>query len=70
MIDRPPPAFSDHQMAILRRAAKALPPDRRDDFLSRVAKRLAPQPSDAAVALVINKVLDLTPREDCIISGR
>ncbi len=32
MIDRPPLAFSDHQFAMLRRAAKALPPDQRADL--------------------------------------
>ena len=61
MNERPPLAFSDHQFAMLRRAAKTLPADKRDDFLSRVAKQLAPEPSDFAVSWAINRVLDLTP---------
>jgi hypothetical protein len=67
MNDRPPLAFSDHQMDMLHRAAAALPVNHRGEFLSRVAKRLAPEPSDYAVARVINVVLDATPRNEDLI---
>jgi hypothetical protein len=67
MIDRPPLAFSDRQLALLRRAAAALPPDRRTKFLSSVAARLTPEPGDYAVATAIIKVLGIMPTRKDII---
>ena len=58
-----PLGLSDHQLAMLRRAAKTLPANRRGEFLSSVAKRLAPEPSDYAVSHAINRTLDLTPSD-------
>ena len=49
VIDRPPLAFSDHQLAMLRRAAKAVPIDKRDEFLvGRSTAPSVPEPSDYA----------------------
>jgi hypothetical protein len=46
---------------MVRRAAKTLPVDRRDEFLRSVAQMLAPEPSDGALSHAINRTLDLTP---------
>lgn len=56
-----PLGLTDHQLALVRRAAKAIPVVRRDDFLVAVARRLAPEPSDAAVEAAVNRQLDLVP---------
>ena len=56
-----PLALTEHQLACVRRAAKTVPVERRDEFLRSVAKRLATEPSDGAVSQAINRTLDLTP---------
>ena len=61
MINRPPVAFSDRRLALLRRTAAILPPDRRAKFLLSVAERLPPEPGDYAIATAIIKVLDIVP---------
>ena len=67
MIDRQPLGFSDYQLEMLRRALATLPPDRRDEFLTSLVRRLAPQPSDAAVSWAINKTLDLIPSDGAVL---
>jgi hypothetical protein len=56
-----PLALSDHQMSLVRRAAASLPVNARDGFLQDVARRLAAEPSDAAVMQAINSVFDRIP---------
>jgi hypothetical protein len=56
-----PLALSDHQMSLVRRAAAALPVNARDGFLQDVARRLADEPSDAAVAQAVNVTFDRVP---------
>jgi hypothetical protein len=54
-----PLALSDHQMSLVRRAAAAQPVNARDGFLQDVARRLADEPSDAAVSAAIDAELAL-----------
>lgn len=49
-----PLALSDHQLALVTRAASTLPPSKRDEFLRRLAERLGSEPSDMAVEAAIN----------------
>jgi hypothetical protein len=51
-------ALSDHQTRAIKRAAAALPLVARSEFLQHVAAQLAGRPSDAAVQIAINLVLD------------
>jgi hypothetical protein len=53
-----PIAFSDRQMQLIQRAAASLPVTARKEFLQQVSARLTPKPSDAAVAIAVNLVLD------------
>ena len=51
-------ALTEGQLHAIERAAAALPPAARSDFLVQVALQLSGQPSDAAVQVAINVVLD------------
>jgi hypothetical protein len=51
-------ALTDYQLYAIQRAAAALPYAVRSDFLQHVAAQLSGQPSDAAVQIAINLVLD------------
>jgi hypothetical protein len=51
-------AFSDRQMALLKRTAASLPVTTRHDFLRQVVARLTSPASDYAVQTAINVVLD------------
>jgi hypothetical protein len=53
-----PLSLTDRQMRLVQNAAKAVPVDRRDEFLQRLAKHLTPEPSDAAVVAALNAQLD------------
>jgi hypothetical protein len=63
VIDRPPLALSDFQMALVQRAAAAVPPHCRSEFLRGVARRLVAQPGDNAVSAAVNLQLNLVPHE-------
>jgi len=51
-------ALTDYQLYAIERAAAALPPAARSEFLAQVAAQLSGQPSDDAVQIAINLVLD------------
>ena len=51
-------ALTDYQLYAIERAAAALPPAARSDFLQQVARHLSGRPSDVAVQIAINLVLD------------
>jgi len=51
-------ALTDGQLHAIERAAAALQPAARSEFLVQVARHLSGQPSDAAVQVAINVVLD------------
>ena len=51
-------ALTDYQLRAIQRAAAALPPATRSEFLQHVAAQLSGQPSDDAVQIAINLVLD------------
>ena len=51
-------ALTDFQLHAIERAAAALPHADRSDFLAHVAAQLSGQPSDDAVQIAINLVLD------------
>ena len=51
-------ALSDKQLALLQRAAAALPVGERDHFLQSVAAHLSGQPTDDAVIAAINAAVD------------
>jgi len=53
-----PLALTDTQLRAIERAATALPPAARSDFLQQVARHLSGRPSDVAVMAAINLVLD------------
>ncbi len=53
--------LTDRQLELVHRAARALPIERRDAFLLALAKRLAPSPSDYAVAAAVIRELDIVP---------
>lgn len=53
-------ALTDRQLGLIKHAASALPVDQRDQFLRDIAKRLAGEPSDAAVAEAVNVTLNRT----------
>jgi hypothetical protein len=55
-----PLSLSDRQLYLLRQAAKAIPIQQRENWLSDVAKRLTGEPSDAAVMQAINVQYDRT----------
>ena len=56
-----PLALSDHQLDLIKQAARALPVSERDLFLQNVARHLAGEPSDGAIMQAINNVLDRVP---------
>ncbi len=60
MVDRPL-SLSDRQLALLQSAAGAVPTRSREQFLQRVTKHLAAEPSDAAVQAAVNAALDRVP---------
>ena len=51
-------ALTDGQLHAIERAAAALPPAARSDFLVQVARQLSGRPSDAAEQVANNVVLD------------
>ena len=51
-------ALSARQMELIQRHAAALPTALRDRFLCAVSDRLSSEPSDEAVAQVVNLALD------------
>lgn len=53
-----PLALTDHQLRLVTDAAKAVPVNRRDEFLQRLARHLTHKPSDAAVLAALNAQLD------------
>ena len=53
-----PLALTDRQLRLVQAAAKAVPAQRRDEFLQRLAAQLTSQPSDAAVQAALNAQLD------------
>jgi hypothetical protein len=53
-----PIGLSDRALALVQRHAAALPVDQRDVFQQDVAARLTDAPSDDAVAVAVNVVLD------------
>ena len=54
-------ALTDRQLRLITDAAKAVPVNRRDEFLQRLARHLTPEPSDAAVQSAVNAQLDALP---------
>ena len=56
-----PLGLTDHQIELIKRAAAAVPIEKRNDFLISLAKRLAPLPTDYAVMHAVNHQLNLTP---------
>jgi hypothetical protein len=54
----PPLSLTDRQMRLVQNAARAVPINRRDEFLQRIAQHLTPAPTDAAVAAALNAQLD------------
>jgi uncharacterized protein (DUF1778 family) len=62
-----PLGLSDFQIELVKRAAKAVPIEKRDEFLLSAPRHLAPEPSDFAVSVAVNRALDILPaREDSI----
>jgi hypothetical protein len=53
-----PLALSDHQLALVQRAARSLPLAQRDSFLQAVAAQLVGTPADHAVEEAVNAALD------------
>jgi len=51
-------ALTDGQLHAIERAAAALPPAERSEFLAQVARHLSGQPSDAAVQIAVNLAFD------------
>jgi hypothetical protein len=56
-----PLALTDRQLQLVKNAVRAVPVNARDGFLQDVARRLAAEPSDAAVMQAINVVFDRVP---------
>jgi hypothetical protein len=54
----PPLALTDRQMRLIQNAAQAVPVQRRDEFLQRLAAHLTAEPTDAAVSAALNAQLD------------
>lgn len=54
-------SLTDRQLQLVKNAARAMPVNARDGFLQDVARRLAHEPSDAAVMQAINSVFDRIP---------
>lgn len=59
-----PLGLSDFQIEFVKRAAKAVPVDKRDQFLLSVARHLAPLPSDSAVSEAVNRALNVMPSRE------
>src|SRR5262249_17026548 len=57
-IEIKPLSLTDRQLRLVQTAAKAVPVQRRDEFLQRLAAQLTSQPSDAAVQAALNAQLD------------
>jgi hypothetical protein len=55
---REPLALTDIQLHAIERAATALPPAARNEFLMHVALHLSGRPSDVAVQIAINLAFD------------
>jgi hypothetical protein len=55
----PPLALTDRQMGLIQHVARAVPIQYRDELLQRLARRLTPEPSDAAVLAALNIELDM-----------
>jgi len=53
-----PLALTDRQLRLVQNAAQALPVQRRDEFLQRLAAQLTSEPPDAAVQAALNAQLD------------
>jgi hypothetical protein len=53
----PPLSLTDHQLALIKQAAKYVSIDRRDEFLRGVASHLGAEPSDATVQAAIDTQL-------------
>ena len=51
-------ALTEGQLHAIERAAAALPPAERSEFLAQVARHLSGQPSDAAVQIAVNLAFD------------
>jgi hypothetical protein len=51
-------ALTEGQLHAIERAAAALPPAERSEFLAQVARHLSGRPSDVAVMAAINLVFD------------
>jgi hypothetical protein len=51
-------ALTDYQLYAIERAAAALPYAARSEFLAQVAAQLSGKPSDDAVQIAINLVMD------------
>jgi hypothetical protein len=54
-------SLSDRQLRLVQNAAKAIPANRRDEFLQKLAAHLTSDPSDAAVQAALNAQLDRLP---------
>jgi hypothetical protein len=61
MVEQRPLSLSDHQLALLQSAARAVPVRSREQFLQGVTRHLAAEPTDAAVQAAVNAALDRVP---------
>jgi hypothetical protein len=59
-----PLSLSDRQLRLVQQAAKAVPVNRRDDFLQKLAAHLTSEPSDAAVQAALNAQMDRIGHRD------
>jgi hypothetical protein len=60
-----PLALTDRQLRLVTRAAQAVPPAQRDEFLRALARHLVAEPSDYAVAAALNAQLDKLTSKEC-----
>ncbi len=61
MVTERPLSLTDHQLQLVKDAARALAPHHREDFPRRVTAHLSGEPSDAEVSRAITAALDRTP---------
>ncbi len=61
-IDLRPVSLSDRQLRLVMNASKAVPIQRRQEFLESVAKHLTSEPTNAAITAVVNAQSDRLPR--------
>ena len=54
MQQRPPVSFTDRQILMVQKAAKAIPHDQREMFLAALAASLTGEVSDHAVSVALN----------------